>query len=142
MTVTYGGDVLMADQIHFNPQTKEATAKGNVRLYTLGQIYRGDLLTYNFRTKSILSETFRFLDGKMMVEGESIRTPQIGVYEIGDGDYSTDDRQSPGWKVKASAVRLYPDDKTVVENGVGYFGDVPFFWFPYAVQYQRDVDSS
>jgi LPS-assembly protein len=142
VTVTYGGDVLMADQIHFNPQTKEATAKGNVRLYTLGQIYRGDLLTYNFRTKSILSETFRFLDGKMMVEGESIRTPQIGVYEIGDGDYSTDDRQSPGWKVKASAVRLYPDDKTVVENGVGYFGDVPFFWFPYAVQYQRDVDSS
>ncbi|NBS14843.1 MAG: hypothetical protein EBT57_08585, partial [Verrucomicrobia bacterium] len=26
VTVTYGGDVLMADQVHFNPTTKEATA--------------------------------------------------------------------------------------------------------------------
>ena len=69
VTVTYGGDVLMADQVHFNPTTKEATAKGNVRLYMMDQIYRGDLLTYNFRTKKILSEKFRFLDGKMMVEG-------------------------------------------------------------------------
>ncbi|MDI9397436.1 MAG: hypothetical protein QM531_06535, partial [Candidatus Pacebacteria bacterium] len=72
VVVTYGGDVLMADEVHFNPQSKEATAKGNVRLYMLGQIYRGDLLTYNFRTKKMLSEKFRFLDGKMMVEGESI----------------------------------------------------------------------
>jgi len=66
VVVTYGGDVLMADEVHFNPQSKEATAKGNVRLYMLGQIYRGDLLTYNFRTKKMLSEKFRFLDGKMI----------------------------------------------------------------------------
>ena len=66
VTVTYGGDVLMADQVHFNPTTKEATAKGNVRLYSKDKIYRGDLLTYNFRTGSILSEKFRFLDGALM----------------------------------------------------------------------------
>lgn len=140
--VTYGGDVLMADQVHFNPKTKEATAKGNVRLYMMDKIYRGDLLTYNFRTKKILSEKFRFLDGKMMVEGQSIETPEIGHYKIGDGQYSTDNRESPGWKVKASSVSLYPDDKTVVENSVAYFGDMPFFWFPYLVQYQRDTHST
>jgi LPS-assembly protein len=142
VTVTYGGDVLMADQVHFNPTTKEATAKGNVRLYMMDQIYRGDLLTYNFRTKKILSEKFRFLDGKMMVEGQSIGTPEIGHYEIDGGHYSTDNRETPGWKVKASSVSLYPDDKTIVENSVAYFGDVPFFWFPYLVQYQRDTASS
>jgi len=142
VTVTYGGDVLMADQVHFNPTTKEATAKGNVRLYMMDQIYRGDLLTYNFRTKKILSEKFRFLDGKMMVEGQSINTPEIGHYEIDGGHYSTDNREKPGWKVKASSVSLYPDDKTIVENSVAYFGDVPFFWFPYLVQYQRDTHSS
>jgi LPS-assembly protein len=142
VTVTYGGDVLMADQVHFNPTTKEATAKGNVRLYMMDQIYRGDLLTYNFRTKKILSEKFRFLDGKMMVEGQSINTPEIGHYEIDGGHYSTDNRETPGWKVKASSVSLYPDDKTIVENSVAYFGDVPFFWFPYLVQYQRDTHSS
>ena len=142
VTVTYGGDVLMADQVHFNPTTKEATAKGNVRLYMMNQIYRGDLLTYNFRTKKILSEKFRFLDGKLMVEGQSISTPEIGRYAIDSGSYSTDNRETPGWKVKASAVNVYPDDKTVVENSVAYFGDVPFFWFPYLVQYQRDLSSS
>ena len=111
----------MADQVHFNPTTKEATAEGNVRLYMMDQIYRGDLLTYNFRTKKILSEKFRFLDGKMMVEGQSINTPEIGHYQIDDGNYSTDNRETPGWKVKASSVSLYPDDKTVVENSVGFF---------------------
>jgi len=142
VVVTYGGDVLMADQIHFNPGTKEATAKGNVRLYMMDQIYRGDLLTYNFRTKKILSEHFRFLDGKMMVEGESMNSPELGHYDIGNGDYSTDNRETPGWKVKASSVSLYPDDKTIIENSVAYFGDVPFFYFPYLVQYQRDIDGS
>ena len=29
VTVTYGGDVLMADQVHFNPTTKEATAEAD-----------------------------------------------------------------------------------------------------------------
>ena len=142
VVVTYGGDVLMADQVHFNPSTKEATAKGNVRLYMMNQIYRGDLLTYNFRTKKILSEHFRFLDGKIMVEGDTMNSPELGHYDIGSGTYSTDNRETPGWKVKASSVSLYPDDKTVVENSVGYFGDVPFFYFPYLVQYQRDVDGS
>ena len=142
VTVTYGGDVLMADQVHFNPTTKEATAKGNVRLYMVDQIYRGDLLTYNFRTKKILSEKFRFLDSKIMIDGNSINTPEIGRYEIDNGDYSTDNRETPGWKTKATAVTLYPDDKTIVENSVGFFGDVPFFYFPVLVQYQRDTHSS
>ena len=142
VVVTYGGDVLMADEVHFNPQSKEATAKGNVRLYMLGQIYRGDLLTYNFRTKKMLSEKFRFLDGKMMVEGESIDSPELGHYDIAGGDYSTDDRETPGWKTKASSVSIYPGDKTIVENSVGYFGDVPFFYFPQLSLYERDMGSS
>jgi LPS-assembly protein len=142
VVVTYGGDVLMADEVHFNPQSKEATAKGNVRLYMLGQIYRGDLLTYNFRTKKMLSEKFRFLDGKMMVEGESIDSPEIGHYDIAGGDYSTDDRETPGWKTKASSVSIYPGDKTIVENSVGYFGDVPFFYFPHLSLYERDMGDS
>ena len=96
VTVTYGADVLMADEVHFNPTTKEATAKGNVRLYQMDQIYRGDLLTYNFRTKKILSENFRFLDGKMMVEGQSINTPEFGIYQIDGGHYTTDNRETPG----------------------------------------------
>ena len=142
VVVTYGGDVLMADEVHFNPQSKEATAKGNVRLYMLGQIYRGDLLTYNFRTKKMLSEKFRFLDGKMMVEGESIDSPELGHYEIAGGDYSTDNRETPGWKTKASSVSIYPGDKTIVENSVGYFGDVPFFYFPQLSLYERDMGDS
>ena len=142
VVVTYGGDVLMADEVHFNPQSKEATAKGNVRLYMLGQIYRGDLLTYNFRTKKMLSEKFRFLDGKMMVEGESIDSPELGHYDIAGGDYSTDDRETPGWKTKASSVAIYPGDKTIVENSVGYFGDVPFFYFPHLSLYERDMGDS
>ena len=142
VVVTYGGDVLMADEVHFNPQSKEATAKGNVRLYMLGQIYRGDLLTYNFRTKKMLSEKFRFLDGKMMVEGESIDSPEFGHYDIAGGDYSTDNRETPGWKTKASSVSIYPGDKTIVENSVAYFGDVPFFYFPYLSLYERDMGDS
>ena len=142
VVVTYGGDLLMADEVHFNPTSKEATAKGNVRLYMTGQMYRGDLLTYNFRTKKMLSEKFRFLEGKMMVEGESINTPELGHYEIGDGIYSTDNRETPGWKTKASSLSIYPNDKTIVENSVGYFGDVPFFYFPSLTLYERDMGDS
>jgi LPS-assembly protein len=78
----------------------------------------------------------------MMVEGETMNTPELGHYDIGNGTYSTDNRETPGWKVKASSVSLYPNDKTIIENSVGFFGDVPFFYFPCLVQYQRDIDGS
>ena len=116
VTVTYGGDVLMADQVHFNPTTKEATAKGNVRLYSQDKIYRGDLLTYNFRTGTIFSEKFRFLDGSLMVEGESINTPEIGTFVIDDGDYSTDNRQNPGWRISSSTLTIYSTEKHFSKN--------------------------
>jgi len=78
----------------------------------------------------------------MMVEGESIDSPELGHYDIAGGDYSTDDRETPGWKTKASSVSIYPGDKTIVENSVGYFGDVPFFYFPQLSLYERDMGDS
>jgi LPS-assembly protein len=66
----------------------------------------------------------------------------LGHYDIAGGDYSTDDRETPGWKTKASSVSIYPGDKTIVENSVGYFGDVPFFYFPQLSLYERDMGSS
>ena len=150
VTVTYGGDVLMADQIHFNPTTKEATAKGNVRLYSKDKIYRGDLLTYNFRTGSILSEKFRFLDGALMVEGESIDTPEIGTFVIDEGKYSTDNREMPGWKVNSSTLTVYNNEKhfsknydyIVGENNLTQFGEVPVFWSPLFLHSRRSGEGN
>jgi LPS-assembly protein len=150
VTVTYGGDVLMADQVHFNPTTKEATAKGNVRLYSQDKIYRGDLLTYNFRTGTIFSEKFRFLDGSLMVEGESINTPEIGTFVIDDGDYSTDNRQNPGWRISSSTLTIYSTEKhfsknydyVVGENNLTQLGDVPVFWSPLFLHSRRSGEGN
>lgn len=150
VTVTYGGDVLMADQVHFNPTTKEATAKGNVRLYGGDKIYRGDLLTYNFRTGTILSERFRFLDSRLMVEGSGITTPEIGTFVIDEGKYSTDNREIPGWKISSSTLTIHNNEKhfsknydyVVGENNVTQLGDVPVFWSPIFLHSRREGEGN
>src|SRR5829696_1458918 len=58
--ITYGPIVLTADTVEIDMQTGEALAKGNVVLQReSGELWRGERLAYNFKTRVISGDNFR-----------------------------------------------------------------------------------
>ena len=79
----------------------------------------------------------------MMVEGESIDSPELGHYDIAGGDYSTDDRETPGWKTKASSVfNLSWGQDDCRKLCRVFWRCALFLLFPQLSLYERDMGSS
>ena len=60
VVIKYGSTVLTANTVQIDRQSGEAFAQGDVILQREnGQLWRGDRLNYNFKTKVISGQTFR-----------------------------------------------------------------------------------
>ena len=57
--VRYGSAFLTADQVSVNQQTGEATADGQVRIQSEEQLWVGEHIRYNFKTRQIQAAQFR-----------------------------------------------------------------------------------
>ena len=140
--VRYGGDILYADQVSFDSKTKTAFASGNVRIYTGPRLYRGDHLTYNFATHSVVSTDFAIATFPVFGAGRSVTTPDDNHYQITDGYVTTENRTNPGFRIKAHTIEIYPNDRVVMKNVVFYVGDVPVMWMPYFYQDLQSNDTT
>lgn len=142
VTARYGEDVVYADKMAYNNNTKEATAYGNVRVYSRGNVYRGDQITYNFQTHKVVANNFLSAQEKFYVSGKEFLTPGPNHYRIIDGSFTTDNREHPAYHIESSTVEIYPDDRVVLKNSVIYVGDIPIMWIPYSsysIGKNRDV---
>jgi LPS-assembly protein len=132
--VRYGADVLYADRITYDTKKREVMADGNVRLYSGDKIYRGEMLRYNFESKSVVSRGFATVDYPLLANGKEVSTPGENHYRIKEGAFTTDNRANPSYRLKANTVEIYPDDQVVLKNVVVYIGNVPIAWVPIFVQ--------
>ncbi len=132
VVVRHGEDTIYADQVSFDKDRRELTAKGNVRIFSNNKIYRGEFFTYNIDTKQIQSQEFRNSMDRIYAFGKQIESPTPNVYIIKNGGITTENRENPGYKVKAQTVEYYPDDRIIFKNVGIYVGDVPVMWLPYA----------
>lgn len=127
-------DVVYCDRLTYNSKTKAAICKGNVRIYSAGQVYRGNTMIYNFETKEIQSADFRAANFPAYVAGEEVTSPGLNHYRIRNGFFTTDNREEPAYKMRAHTIELYPNDVVVMKNIVVYAGDVPVMWLPIYAQ--------
>jgi LPS-assembly protein len=137
VVVHYGADIMYADRVSYDNKTHEAMADGNVRVYSGDRIYRGRSLKYNFETKQVTSTDFGFVNYPMVTAGQNVISPETNHYEIKDGFFTTDNREDPAYRLKASTIEIYPDDRVVLKNAVLYVGSVPVAWIPYYEQSLR-----
>ena len=142
VVVRYAEDVLYADQVTFDQKTRVITAKGNVSIYTPGRIYRGDQLQFNVDSKEVKSLDFRSVQERIYMAGASLDNPRSDLFIVKDALLSTENRENPSYKLKASTLELYPDEWVVMRNVAVYIGPVPVMWLPYvAVPLDDDMDA-
>ena len=133
--VRYGAAFLTADQVSVNQQSGDVTADGQVRIQSVEQVWIGEHIRYNFKTRQMEAEQFRTGKTPMFVEGQGLHgeltNPVHRAYIATNGVITTDDVAKPAIKIRAKYLKIIPGDKVEARHATLYVGGVPVFYFPY-----------
>jgi lipopolysaccharide assembly outer membrane protein LptD (OstA) len=131
--VKYGGTVLMADSISVDRQSGEAVADGHVRIEQEGgQIWIGEHIAYNFKTRMMRSDQFRTGKAPIFAAGMGLGGDTSNrIYTASNIFITTDDVSDPAIRIHASHVRIVPDKYIEAWNAVVFVDGVPVLYFPY-----------
>lgn len=133
----YGDTTLQADSATLYEGTSDADADGHVRIQQGDQIWVGEHMHYNFKTRQMRSEQFRsgkppvFADGRELTGNTTNK-----VYDARHALVTSDDVKEPAVYFRASHIRIVPGKYVEMWNGVFYADGVPVFYFPY---YRRNI---
>lgn len=132
--VIYGDAYLTCDQLTLFTDTKDAYAEGHVRLEDGAQVFRGEMMHYNFETKK-----GRFLEGTVSSppwheHGRSIESLAEGVYRVTPGYVTSCELEPPHFKFRGRKATVFAEDKLArVRNATFMVDKVPFLYLPYVV---------
>jgi LPS-assembly protein len=135
--IDYNGTVLIADSVSVDENSGQAIADGKVRIQQGDQLYIGEHVRYNFLTHQMISDQFRsgkppvFMAGKGLHGTIVSNRMEQGTYDSTNAIITTDDVAQPLIKLRASRMRIIPNERIEAWNAVLYAGDVPVFYFPY-----------
>jgi LPS-assembly protein len=140
--INFNGTVLTADAVSWDQISGEATADGHARIQQGAQLWVGEHVRYNLNTHDMVAEQFRSGKAPLFMEGRGLHGNIVsnkmeqGTYTATNAIITTDDVQKPAIKIRASKIKITPNEKLQAWNGVLYAGDVPVFYFPY---YERNL---
>ena len=140
--IKMNGTVLTADSAFVDRISNVAIADGNVHIQQGDQIWVGDHIKYNFNTHDMVADQFRSGKPPVFMEGKGLHGNVVsnqlvnGTYNTTNGIITTDDVQNPAIKIRASRMRITPNDKLEAWNAILYLDGVPVFYFPY---YERNL---
>jgi LPS-assembly protein len=135
------GQKLQADFIQYNPESREALARGNVLLTRPdGTVWKGEQLNHNFMTGIGAMSRFHLKTSMVNVyaEGSEILTPDhIRVRKLALTPCEEKDRNE--FEITGSSAEIRDRRYVSIWNSVVWLGPVPVFYWPYL---RRDLESS
>ena len=135
--VRYGNAFLTADQVSVNQQSGEVVADGTVRIQSEDQLWAGEHIRYNFKTRQMEAEQFRTGRTPVFIEAQGLLGETTNrVYTATNAVITTDDVSEPAIKVRAKYIKIIPGDKVEAHGATLYLAGVPVFYFPY---YARNI---
>ena len=133
--VIHSGDSdIYADNVQYNPKTREVLAEGHVRIYRAAGLFVGERAIYNIDTKQIKAVEMRTDKTPYLVGGENVTTISEGSFLVSKGTFTTHDSSNPDFRLQAKTLRIYEGDRVIFENVTFYVKKVPIFWWPYLYQ--------
>jgi LPS-assembly protein len=135
--VRYGDTLLMANSGTYNRSNGDAVADGHVRIEMGGQVWLGEHINYNFKTRQMRSEQFRTGKPPVFAAGEHLQGDISNkVYTARHAYVTPDDVSDPAVRIRASRIRMVPGQYIEAWNAVVFMDGVPAFYFPY---YRRNL---
>lgn len=131
VTVRYGDAVLTAKRARLNQQSGQVQAEGGVRLQQGGEVWYGERIEYNFKSRKILATDFKAGQPPFFIKGSALHGDEAhSVYVLADGVVTTDDYEQPGYQIRSKSLTIVPDEYIEIKDAVLYLKNTPVFWFP------------
>ena len=136
VVVTNRNVVLTADEVIANQETQEVQAEGSVTIVSLGHIWRGTNIIYNFKTTKMRSGNFKTGQSPFYISGESLSGTQSNqFYSATNTIITTDNFAEPAHKIRARRMVLVPGQYFEVWDATLYLRGVPVFYYPHFKRY-------
>lgn len=125
---------IIADEIIYNPEFKQARLLGNVRIYkgnALSMIAKQATIYLNSNFSIIRPFYIQDTDTGIWTKADSASS-QKSIYRFADSMVSGCSYVGPAWRINASKGAYDKEKNTLaLWNPRIYIGDVPVFYFPY-----------
>ncbi|MFH0908553.1 MAG: LPS export ABC transporter periplasmic protein LptC, partial [bacterium] len=136
VVVTRGKDVLKSDYMTVRTDTQDAHAVGNVVFDREGNIWKGDELSYNFKTRTGDFGQFNATIAPFYVRAEESKRTSSDEYVLHNATITTCEGDRPDVYIKAREARVIKQNTIVARGVVFYVGAVPVFYVP---KWTRDI---
>lgn len=125
---------ILANEIIYNPELKQARLLGDVRIYkgnTLSMLAKQATIYLNSNFSIIRPFYIQDTDTGIWTKADSASS-QKSIYRFADSMVSGCSYVSPAWRINATKGAYNKDKNTLsLWNPRIYIGDVPVFYFPY-----------
>jgi len=137
--VRYGTTVLTADKASVNRDTGDAIAEGAVCIVHEQQVWVGQKIRYNFKTRQMHAAQFKTGKWPVFVQAEDLQGDISNrVYYATNALVTTEDASEPVQKIRAKSIKIVPGKFIEAHHATLCIGDVPVFYLPY---YTRRLDA-
>ena len=139
VVVRYGTNtVLTANRITLNETSGDVLAEGEITLQNEDQLWMGDRLQYNFKTRQMQAEAFKTGSAPFYVSGLSLRADSTNrTYSSANAIVTTDDAAEPGYRIRAKSLKIVTGKYIEARRATLYLGGVPIMYYPY---YRRSLE--
>ncbi len=137
VVIERGHERLLADFVKVHTDTEIAEARGNITLDREGAVWRGEELTYNFRTHQGDFGAFVAFYDPFFVRADESKRVSTNEFVLHNATLTTCDGDEPQFKMRAGEARIVDGATLKAYNAVPYLFGIPFFWLPY---WQRSLD--
>ena len=130
--VKFGDAVLTAERVRVDERSGEVEAGGRVRIQRDDQIWAGENIRYNFKTRIMEAELFRTGKFPVFAEGAKLGADRNNqVYSAEGAFITTDDVSEPFTKLRARSITIISGQRITARHATMYVGGLPVFYFPY-----------
>ncbi len=131
--INWNTSVLNAVGVPDTSDTSATGIRGAPDLIDGGESYRGEKISYNFRTKKGKINLGKTEIEKGYYRGEGIKKVGVDILFVEDGRYTTCDAADPHYYFGSPEMKILLKDKVVARPIYLYISDVPVFALPFGI---------
>jgi hypothetical protein len=137
--IHYNDVSIYSDYAEYNPDTRDVLLVGNIRIYTVDNIFTGQRALYNLESKQIRALEFKGQYSPLKFRAVNLQAPSLHQFNVRNAELTVDDSSQPSFHIRSRSVRIYPDSRVVFSNSTMYLGQLPVFWLPYLFAYTNNT---
>jgi len=130
VVVRDGEDLLQADYVTVQRETKDIYARGNVTFRRAGTLWQGEELRYNLETRTGDFGEFQAYVDPYYVRAEDSKRVATNQYLLRGLVFSSCEGESPDFSIRAREATLTDGTKVRAKGVTINFGNVPVLWLP------------